>query len=285
MSLPWIDQWEHQQELVTALLDFARGQPDAPVLFPQTDATLLLASRHREQLGERLRLLLADRELIDQLVDKGRFETLAARRDLPVPPAQRLRPAPDEPPPRALDVTFPLIVKPLTRTPAWTALAGQGKALHVLEREDFAAVWPRLTRLRTELLAQQLISGPESRIESFHVYVDASGAIAGEFTGRKIRTFPRAYGRSTAVEVVPLPDVAELGREVVARLQLRGVAKLDFKRDDGGRLHLLEINPRFKSLAPPGSGGRGQPAGHGVRGPHGPRAPGRSALASSRDLV
>jgi D-aspartate ligase len=56
---------------------------------------------------------------------------------------------------------------------------------------------------------------------------------------------PPRYGHSTAVEITPLPDVAELGREVLARLGLRGVAKLDFKRDEHGRLHLLEINARF----------------------------------------
>jgi D-aspartate ligase len=47
--------------------------------------------------------------------------------------------------------------------------------------------------------------------------------------------------------------VAELGREVVARLALKGVAKLDFKRDDAGRLHLLEINPRFNLWHYPGA--------------------------------
>jgi D-aspartate ligase len=53
--------------------------------------------------------------------------------------------------------------------------------------------------------------------------------------------------------VTPLPDVAELGREVLARLGLRGVAKLDFKRDDRGRLHLLEVNPRFNLWHYPGA--------------------------------
>jgi predicted ATP-grasp superfamily ATP-dependent carboligase len=77
--------------------------------------------------------------------------------------------------------------------------------------------------------------------------------VAGEFTGRKIRTFPLDFGHSTAVEVVWLPDVARLGREVVARLGLRGVAKLDFKRDAAGRLHLLEINPRFNLWHYPGA--------------------------------
>ena len=37
----------------------------------------------------------------------------------------------------------------------------------------------------------------------------------------------------------------QLGRDIVERLKLFGVAKLDFKRDGAGKLHLLEINPRF----------------------------------------
>jgi predicted ATP-grasp superfamily ATP-dependent carboligase len=36
-----------------------------------------------------------------------------------------------------------------------------------------------------------------------------------------------------------------LGRALVQRLQLRGVAKFDFKRAPDGRLYLLEVNPRF----------------------------------------
>jgi D-aspartate ligase len=251
-SLPWIDPWERQDELVEALLAFGRAQPRPPVLCPQTDATLLVASRHRERLAERFRFTLADAELVEQLVDKSRFQLLAAEHALPVPRAQRLRPIPDGPPP-ALEVPFPLVIKPLTRTPDWSSLAGASKALHVREPGEFAAAWPELSQLTTELLAQQLIAGPESRIESFHVYVDESGAVAGEFTGRKIRTFPRDYGHSTSVEVVTLPDVADLGRDVVARLALKGVAKLDFKRDDGGRLHLLEINPRFNLWHYPGA--------------------------------
>ena len=89
VSLPWIDQWERQDELAEALLALARAQPQPPVLFPQTDAALLLASRHREQLSEGMRLMLADRDLLDQLVDKGRFAALAARHGLPMSPVTR----------------------------------------------------------------------------------------------------------------------------------------------------------------------------------------------------
>jgi D-aspartate ligase len=186
------------------------------------------------------------------LMDKGRFQALAERHDLPVPRARTLHPERGQPAP-VLDLRFPLVVKPMVRSEHWVSLAGAGKALHVAGAEDLAATWSRLVDLDAEVLAQEIVPGPESEIESFHVYVDRDGAIAGEFTGRKIRTFPPRYGHSTAVQVTPLPDVAELGREVIGRLRLRGIAKVDFKRDEHGRLHLLEVNPRFNLWHYPGA--------------------------------
>ncbi len=53
-----------------------------------------------------------------------------------------------------------------------------------------AALWPQLLDAGIDLLAQELIPGAEAQIESYHCYVDRRGDVAGEFTGRKIRTFP-----------------------------------------------------------------------------------------------
>src|SRR3712207_372716 len=124
-------------------------------------------------------------------------------------------------------------------------IAGSAKALRLDSPEELRALWPRLAAVGLEVLAQELVPGPETRIESYHVYVDGQGEIVGEFTGQKIRTYPLEYGVSTAVTTADLPDVASLGRELTRRLNLRGVAKFDFKRGPNGRLYLLEINPRF----------------------------------------
>ena len=48
-------------------------------------------------------------------------------------------------------------------------------------------------------------------------------------------------------------DVRDLGRDLMERLGLRGVAKFDFKRGPDGRLHLLEVNPRFSLWHHPGA--------------------------------
>jgi D-aspartate ligase len=244
--LPSIDGWERDREAeaLEALVRFARSQPEPPVLYPQTDPALLLASRHRDVLAPLFRLCLADAGLVERLVDKGPFQALAERHDLPVPPAQRLQPRPEQPPPD-IAVPFPVIVKPVMRVSSWFSLGEQAKAMRIGGPDEWRERWRQLAAMDVELLVQQLIAGPESAIESYHAYVDADGLVAGEFTGRKIRTYPEHYGFSTSVEITAAPDVARLGREVLGKLSLRGVAKVDFKRDERGGLHLLEINPRF----------------------------------------
>jgi D-aspartate ligase len=243
--LPWIDHWERREEVVAELLAFAERQAEPPVLYPQSDGDLLVVSRHREELSRACRFVVADAELVEALVDKRRFTELAERHDLPVPPTREVRPG-DGTRPADVDLAFPLVAKPPTRHgERWAPIEGAGKASHVTSPGELEQLWPQLAEHGLEVLLQEAVPGPERRIESYHGYVDASGEVAAEFTGRKIRTRPARYGISTAVELTAAPDVAELGREVFRRIGLRGVAKADFKRDDDGALKLLEINPRF----------------------------------------
>ena len=251
--LPWADAWEQPEQLVSTLLEFAAQQAERPVLFYEEDRELLLVSRYRERLAEAFRFVVADPVLVEDLVDKSRFEKLARRVDLPVPRAHRLDPV-NGPAPADVELRFPLIIKPLTRrTDVWEPLAGSGKALRVDHPSELAALWRRLEAARMVVLAQQLVEGSERSIESYHVYIDATGEVVGEFTGRKIRTYPARFGHSTALEITDAPDVARLGASLAARLKLRGIAKFDFKRAPDGTLYLLEINPRFNLWHHPGA--------------------------------
>ncbi len=244
--IPW--EGGNEDVLVDRLLLFGAAQAEKPVLYMEEDAQLLMVSRHRDRLSAVFRIALAEADLVETLVDKGRFQALAERLDLPVPRTRRLSPLPGSEAPD-LDLRYPVIVKPLTRRPPWDEIEGLGKAIRLDGHDELRALWPRLIPVGIDLLAQELIPGPETRIESHHVYIDAAGAVAGEFTGRKIRTYPVDYGHSTALTITDIDgegaDVAALGRDIAARIGLKGVAKFDFKRDPDGRLHLLEINPRF----------------------------------------
>lgn len=250
--LRWRDHWRDQEGVADELLAFAASQAQRPMLVPQTDGDLMTTSRQRKRLAKAFHLLLAEPELVEALVDKRRFANLASELDLPVPPSQRLDPARHA----ATDVglRFPLVIKPLVRDYArWSRVEREAKAVAVASAEALAAIWPRLVELELEVLAQELIAGPESTIESHHVYIGPDGDLVAEFTGRKIRTQPPRFGHTTALRITDEDDVAAIGRDVLSALRLRGVAKVDFKRGPDGRLHLLEVNPRFNLWHHPGA--------------------------------
>ena len=53
-------------------------------------------------------------------------------------------------------------------------------------------------------------------------YIDRDGDTAGEFTGRKLRTWPIKQGHSTALTTVGDFEVLKAGRDVLAKLKCRG---------------------------------------------------------------
>jgi D-aspartate ligase len=223
------------------------GEP--PVLYYDNDWDLLLVSRHRDELARRFRFVAAPAELVEDLVDKTRFHELAQRLGLPVPPTVRCssRDLADH------GLRYPLVVKPVSRHGgAWSSVV-RAKAAHVADPTALAVLAEQLADTEIDVLVQEAVPGPESRVESYHVFVDGHGGVAGEFTGRKLRTWPRTYGYSTAITITDDLEVRDLGRRISMMLGLRGVAKLDFKRAPDGTLYLLEVNPRFNLWHHPGA--------------------------------
>ena len=251
--IDWVDAWAEPERLIERLERFASAQQDPPILYYQEDRDLVMISEWRERLSQSFRFVIPAAGLVKDVVDKRRFQALAERCGLRVPRSRWLGAGEGVPPPH-VDLEFPLIVKPVSRSgQRWSAVDPAAKAMKVDSQQQLERAWSHIRAGDHSLLAQEFVPGPESAIESYHVYVDGSGATAGEFTGRKIRTWPAEFGTSTAVEVVGIPDVRAEGRTVIERLGLRGVAKLDFKRGPDGKLHLLEVNPRFNLWHYPGA--------------------------------
>ncbi len=250
-ALDRADATKDPQGLLKLLCDFARYQREKPVLFYATDADLLFVSRFREQLSEYFRFVVADAELVETLENKSRFQKLAEKLGLPVPSSQPI--SPKEQSPDVLELRLPIILKPAEREvllepgaePVRDAVGEDVKCVSFACRRELEAAWPRLAAIGVDFIAQEMIPGPESLIESYHAYVDETGALVAAFTGRKVRTYREKFGYSTVLETTDAADVATLGEELVSRIGVTGVVKLDFKRRPDGSLGLLEVNPRF----------------------------------------
>jgi D-aspartate ligase len=245
--------------LLAVLLRFGSSLSAPPVIFVDNDNDLLFLSRNRERLSASFRFALPSPELLEDLVDKRRFATLAMRMNLPTPETHVVAQGTATRDPRVRSWSrFPCIVKPGLRT-HWfgSRLAhldvGTQKAIRVNSRAELQTLAPALEAHPSDFILQPLIEGGEDQIVSYHAYV-TNGVVVADFTGRKVRTVPREYGFSSYVQVTDDERVRQIGRDVVARLGFSGLIKLDLKEDrrDGG-LYLLEANPRANLWHHPGA--------------------------------
>src|SRR5260370_34352864 len=105
---------------------------------------------------------------------------------------------------------------------------------------------PLASQLKEQLTFQAFIPGGDDSLWSFHGFADEKGELLAWFLGHKLRTFPRLTGMSSFLELAHQAELAAIGRDIVARLQLKRIFKIDFKRDvRDGKFRLLEINARF----------------------------------------
>ena len=212
-------------------------------LFYGDDDYLNVILENREALERHYTFIVNDPAVARALIEKDEFEAFSQRRGLPVPRTLKWE---------DLESWYsPVIVKPKVKigyedTAIFQRLfSGAGKARVFASGPELTAL-PLAWQLRDGLVIQEYVSGDDRHLWSFHGYADENGVLLAAFCGRKIRTFPASTGVSSYLELVHNDAFAAVGRDVAARIPLRGVFKMDFKRDDvSGAWSLLEVNARY----------------------------------------
>ena len=218
-----------------------------PLMYGSDDA-LELVQAHEERLRRHFVFLLSEPAVARALIAKDRFEAFALSRGLPAPPALVWD---GQGPGSVAGTPGPVLVKPRTKVD-WhhSALCqrlfgGDGKA-RIFASGAAAAGDPDLALFHEQLTFQQYIAGGDADLWSFHGFADEGGHVLASFIGRKVRTYPTLTGESAFIELGHDDSLEVVGREVARMCPMRGVFKMDFKRDaSDGRWYLLEINARY----------------------------------------
>lgn len=247
--LPPLEQGEAAVDALVALADklcnlYGRR---VPLMYGSDDA-LELTYAHRERLQRHFLLMLNDSDIGRALIAKDRFQALAEARGLPVPQELAWE---GTGPGTLAGTTGPVLIKPSIKFD-WSGSQLQGRLFpgdakaRVYESGAQLLSDPVVALFREQLTFQEYIPGGEECLWSFHGLADGQGHVLVSFTGRKIRTYPPVDGESAFIELAHDASLDQLGRLVAARLPLKGVFKMDFKRDPRtGQWYLLEINARY----------------------------------------
>ena len=241
---------EHSAAAAAALTQLGASLRDTlgckvPLIY-QSDVHLDLLYRHREALSEYYLFLLNDEDLAWALYDKERFYQVAAARGIPIPATLQSGPEIEA---GILALREPIVVKPKRKTSyedmKKSLLGGKAKARVFPTREALLS-HPSFPRYKDEIIVQEYIDCPVVDLVSYHALTDETGKLLGSFCGKKSRTSPMFGGDSSCIELTNDASVYAAGRDVAARLGLKGPFKIDFIRDARtGELLVLEINARF----------------------------------------
>lgn len=241
-----------REALVDALIELSEVVIEMtgsrPLLVYGNDGHLDVIYTHYARLKERFLLLLNDVDVGRALLEKDRFGAFAQDRLLPVPATFAWE---GTGPGTVTGCNGPVLVKPRYKS-GWhdsplhnRLFTGEGKAL-LFRSGRAASDHPLVAHYHQDLVFQQFIPGDDSALWSYHGVSDEKGNVLVDFIGRKIRTFPPITGESAFIEMAYDRALQALGRDIASRIPLRGVFKMDFKKDAcNGRYYLLEINARF----------------------------------------
>lgn len=211
------------------------------VVLPVTEITTLLLAEGQQLLPSNCTTPLPAIESIRIANDKVQVLRIARELGVPTPTTIIAGSARDLP---SVDrLAFPIVVKPARSR---VRMADGWVSTSVSYAHDPDDLVHRLKMLQPSVfpvLLQERIMGPGVGV--FVCFQE--GHPIALFSHRRIREKPPSGGVSVLSESVPLdPVAAEQAVKLLSRLDWRGVAMVEFKKDDrDGSLRLMEINGRL----------------------------------------
>ena len=228
------------------MLRWLRSASPGAVVLAASDEGLELIARHRAELLELGHLPMeADDEALLTMLDKERTYALAGEHGIPAPRVWRLRDRADVDA-AGPELSYPCVLKPL-HSHVFARYAKRGaKVLMAADPEELRTVFESMSAIGVELLATDVIAGPNDEYVSYYGYLDEQGDPLLEFTKRKIRQNPPHFGVGTYHATTHDSEVAEVGLRFLRAAGLRGLGNVEFKRDArDGQLKVIECNARF----------------------------------------
>lgn len=241
---------------IQVLKELGPKLPEKAVLFPCTDMSVLLISRHRERLQSWYHISLPDTEVVEMLMDKVGFYQYAMEADLPIPGTFLIhnRKEAEE---AATHLNFPCILKPPIKSRMWEEKA-DAKVYKAADADAFLRLYDTISPWADLLMAQEWIEGSDADLYSCNCYFDAQSEPLVTFIARKIRQWPPETGTSCLGEEVRNDVVLRETVELFRKVNYRGLGYVEMKQDRRtGKHYIIEPNigrPTGRSAIAEGGG-------------------------------
>jgi predicted ATP-grasp superfamily ATP-dependent carboligase len=225
---------------IDELIKLASRFPDTP-LFPVSDESLKVVSKHKAQLQRYFKVACAEWEIVQQLIEKNYTYTLAAEEGIPIPKTTTPKSEEDI----AIfgkNLEYPCLVKPV-ESHRYYALFRR-KIVKVYNIDQMLAAYRQAAAAGLDVILQELIPGHDSLGVNYNSYF-WDGEPLLEFTAQKVRSAPPELGSPCVARSQLVPEVLESGRKLLKAMGYYGYSCSEFKLDPrDGVYKLMEVNGR-----------------------------------------
>jgi D-aspartate ligase len=228
-------------------LAYLEHGPRGAVVLACDDEALELLARNRKRLVDwGYHPMEADDEVLLAMLDKERTYELSRAAGVPTPRTATLRTRADAEQ-AARSFAYPCALKPLASHRFAQVIGDISTKVYVAADAAELLHWFGVARdLGVEMLVTEIVRGRDESFVSFYTYLLPDGSPLFRLTKHKLRQLPIGFGLTCYQETVWEPEVAELGLRFCQSVGLRGVAAVEFKRDEAdGTWKIIECNSRF----------------------------------------
>jgi predicted ATP-grasp superfamily ATP-dependent carboligase len=235
---------ESDDDLIGYLVDIARTQRLAgSVLFPGTDEQVRVVAQNHALLSQHFVLTTPPWVHVRPLCDKRLTLQLAREAGIATPDSHVPGSAAGL---AGLNLTFPVVLKPATGSRFLRQT--NRKAFRADNGDELRRGFDAMARLAgaDNVIVQELLPEPSRHLFSYAGCFRGGEPLAG-LAVKRTRQYPCDFGRSsTFVEVVELPELSRLARQLLRPIAYTGLAEIEFMWDArAGQFKLLEVNPRL----------------------------------------
>jgi len=210
-----------------------------PVLLLTQEGSVATVSAEREKLAGAYRFTMPEHALMEDLLDKLRFQALAEKHGFPIPQAVRL--VRGQPTDAVGLLGYPCALKPTTKDPEYGKRFA--KAYKVTSADEVRELWSAMHDVVDEMIVQEWIEGGDSDVYFCLWYRAAADQPSLSFVGRKICQWPILVGGTASC--MPAPEAAAeltaLTDDFFAAVGFVGIGSMEYKRDPrDGRFYMIE---------------------------------------------
>ncbi|WP_138419097.1 carboxylate--amine ligase [Aquibacillus sediminis] len=237
---------EETEEFIQFLKNYARSQAVPPVLIPCHDSYVEVMDQYLDELKEYYLIPQMEQGLYTKLMNKDTLHQLATEMGVAVP--ETVRVGEDNFMEKIeTNIKYPCIVKPVD-SPSFVATFRK-KIFKVYNQKELEEALEKAKNANLEVFVQRIIPGFDDHMYTFDAYLNQDSKVTHWTTCQKYRQYPINFGASVYTVQKYVPELYEIGATFLEKLQYKGFAEIEFKKDaETGQFYLIEINVRITNF-------------------------------------